>query len=239
MPVERFYTPIELSEYSSVVLEGPEFHHLAHVVRIKTDEEVELVNGRGALAVAIVQRLNKKQAELLVKKVEILPRPKMEIILAQAIPRLNRLDFILEKATELGMTQLWLFPGARSERKSLTESQLERIHTMTVAAMKQCGRLYLPTVVIKPELSKWKQFESPAFFGELNAEAPLLRDAWPKHKHDQSREVVIFIGPEGGFTDVEEGILKGLNVEGVRLHSNVLRTDTASLVALTLLTHDL
>lgn len=235
MPIERFFSHNELKEGDVLVLQDQEFHHLVNVTRIKAGEQIELVNGRGSLAEALVIRLEKKQAILSIISVTFQPPPPAAAILAQAIPRINRLDFILEKGTELGMSELWLYPASESERKTLTDHQLDRMRAITISAMKQCGRLYLPKIEIRPPLSQWKQTEYAAFYGDVEPNAPVFAELWIEMKKTQG--VLFFIGPESGFTAQELAILKKLHAKGVRLHPNILRTDTAALAALSLITH--
>lgn len=235
MPIERYFSDSDLVKGESLTLTDQEFHHLVHVTRIKSGEEIEVVNGRGALATAIVNRLEKKQAVLSVNSVMCAPKSNTEVILAQAIPRINRLDFILEKGTELGMSQLWLFPAAESERRSFTDHQLDRMRAIKVSAMKQCGRLYLPQLKIMPPLNQWKPLECIAFYGDVDPKAPVFAEIWKEMQHPE--HALFFVGPEGGFNAEEQTILQQLNAKGVKLHPNILRTDTAALTALSLITH--
>jgi len=229
MPAERYYLSEKFGVGEELFLVEDEFQHLTRVMRAKESEEIELVNGAGGLASAIIERLEKKRAVLKIEKVSTESPSSKKIILAQAIPRINRLDFIVEKGTELGMSELWLFPGKLSERKDLSEHQLNRLKAVTIASMKQCGRLFLPNILLKKPLDKWESLPSPAFFGDLNPQAPLLQST------KIPDQVIFFIGPESGFTDDEEKKLQTLGAQGVKLHPNILRTDTAALVALALL----
>lgn len=231
MPAERYFIETPLTVGDVLSLEGQEYHHLVHVMRTKAGESVEVVNGMGQLAVADVQEINKKHASLLINSIVEEPAPQHAIILAQAIPRPNRLDFILEKGTELGMTQLWLFPGKHSERKEIGENQVERMKLVLIAAMKQCGRLRLPKIVVKPLLEKWNEFPTNAYFGDTDSSAEVFSKVWKP-----GNEVVFFVGPESGFNEGETTILRK-HCKGVKLHGNILRTDTAALTALSLISH--
>lgn len=240
MPVDRFYLKKELVSNQEILLEGTEFHHLIHVMRGKQRDKIELVNGMGSLATGYIHSIEKRSAHIHIETLTSQKPPSFELILAQAIPRSNRLDWILEKGTELGMTQIWLFPGSHSEKKSFSEHQLERIEALMIAAMKQSGRVYLPTIQFKPELNKWPELKKhelpyPAFFGDLSASAPLFESIW-KNSPPQYGSI-FFIGPESGFNKLEIDSLNALGAAGVNLHQNILRTDTASLVALALMHH--
>ncbi len=230
MPNDRFYTPSLLQQCQDVILTDTEFHHLAHVMRIKEGDSIELVNGQGALGYALLDHLEKKRAILKIESVINQKKPMQELVLAQALPRMNRLDFIIEKGTELGATQFWLFPGLHSERKTINEHQIERLRNMSIAAMKQCGRLYLPSIEIKPSLTHWDNVPFPAYFGDLYEIAEPFSQVF---KHSES--AIFFIGPEAGFSEKEIEDFTRLKVKGVKLHPNILRTDTAALVALSLM----
>lgn len=230
MPVERFFIENPLQESSTVTLTDSEFHHLTHVIRCQEGETVELINGKGALAQASILSIKKKEAVLNITKTSFEPPQTIEIVLAQAIPRMNRLDTILEKGTELGVTQFWLFPSELGERKELTAHQLERQKGILIAAIKQSGRLFLPQIVLKPKLSQWKKLPYTAFYGDLSSQAKPL-------KEQQFESAIIFIGPESGFTQDEEAVLQQLGVIGIRLNNHTLRTDTAAIAALAIITH--
>lgn len=239
MPAERFFYEGNIGEGQQIFLEEQEFHHLVHVMRAENGDSIELVNGKGVLASGNIDRIEKKRAHVSIKTVFVQKQSSFAVILAQAIPRQNRLDFILEKGTELGMSQLWLFPAKQGERKDFTPHQLERMRSVMIAAMKQCGRLYLPELVIKPPLSKWEPLKYFSFFGDVHSEAPPFLKIWQQAKSTFSTKlgVLFFIGPESGFNDDEIHTMRQLNANGVKLHSNILRTDTAGLAALTLIDH--
>lgn len=228
MPAERYFIDKLLQEGGKLLIEDEEFHHF-RVMRAQEGDSLELVNGQGALAVASVIQIEKKRAYLQIERVKSFDIPDNRLVLALAIPRINRLDFIVEKGTELGLTDLWLFPGQRSERKELTEHQLERLRSIAIAAMKQCGRLFLPKICLKPPLTKWEPLPFTAFFGDVDPAAPALNTQKIPNK------TIVFIGPESGFENTEIETLRKMGVQGVKLHSNILRVDTAALVALTLL----
>ena len=235
MPAERFFISHPLSETKQLSLEGSEFHHLIHVMRAKEGDSIELVNGVGELATLSIFAIEKKRALLQVETVIFEAKPTFEVILAQAVPRTNRLDFILEKGTELGMTQLWLFSTARSEKKTMTDQQVERMQAVTISAMKQCGRLYLPSITVKQPLSFGEKAQYPIFFGDVDPAAPSLIQAWQTEPPQGG--VIFYIGPEGGFTEKETKKILANGGRGVKLHNNILRTDTAALSALSLVHH--
>lgn len=232
MPQRRFFLDAPFTCEEEVELTNEEAHHLTRVMRIQEGELVELVNGRSQLAESIVLSTDKRSASLKITSIHNEPPPSFSIILCQAIPKLNRLDTILEKGTELGMTEIWLFPGVLSEKTTLSSTQLQRAHAIIISAMKQCGRLDLPSIHIKAPLSDWpqKDFKSMAYYGDLSSTAPLFA---PQIQGKNS--ILFFNGPESGFSREEKKFLCSQGVQGVYLHPNILRTDTASLVALSII----
>lgn len=235
MPIERYFSATSFQANQLCELKEAEFHHLAHVMRTRKGDTVELVNGQGFLAQACVQSIEKNRALLQIESVLQEEPPRYQLILAQALSKPNRLDFILEKGTELGVTAFWLFPGELSAKKEFYPHQMERAQALTIAAMKQCGRLTLPEIHLLPALGQWSEWPPLAFFGDVHPTAPLFEAVW---KQSSSRDLSMFItGPESGFSAQEVEILKNHGVKGVKLHPFILRTETASLMALSLLSH--
>jgi 16S rRNA (uracil1498-N3)-methyltransferase len=236
MPAERYYFSDLLESGQNIAIKDQEFHHLVHVMRTQKNDVVEVVNGIGQLAQAIVLAIEKKQAVLSVSSVYTEQHPSKQIILAQGIPRQNRLELIIEKSIELGVTEIWLFPAAKSEKKDFSENQLERLNTLAVAAMKQCGRLFLPKFLQMPTLKKWTQHEClPIFFGDTNPDALPFLDLWKTLQPFQG--AIFCIGPESGFTTEELAVLQKLKAVGTKLHPNILRTETAAITAVALMSH--
>jgi 16S rRNA (uracil1498-N3)-methyltransferase len=221
MPADRFYLDQPLT--SPLIIHGEELHHL-HVMRIRSGEKIEIVNGRGELVEAQVEGIDKKEATLkIVSHVKKQP-PTQKIILAQALPRFSALEWVVEKGTELGVTEFWLFPGNLSEKTSLTPTQLQRLQMMTISALKQCGRLFLPQILIKPPLVEWQKIEGSLFYGDVQGTAPLAGPFLDR--------VFFIIGPEKGLASTEIEKLQTLGAKAISLHVNTLRTETAAIAAL-------
>ncbi len=224
MPSERFFYPDLFEENAVIALDAEEHRHIK-VMRIRPEEEIELINGKGELAIGVVDSIEKQKTTIILQKVTKVEKPSTKIILAQALPKQNKLDFIVEKGTELGMSELRLFPGDFSEKKELSANQLERCRHLTIAALKQCGALFLPEISLAPPLKNWQR-PPCAYFGDINPKAPKLKDTFKP-----SQEIIFFIGPEKGFSASEEIILEKL-ATGISLHKNILRTETAAICAL-------
>jgi 16S rRNA (uracil1498-N3)-methyltransferase len=224
----RYFIDTLFSPRETVLLTGREFHHLRHVMRMKSGESVELINGHNVLAIARIETIDEESASLFIQKVEKKTFNKRRVLLVQAIPRLNHLEWIVEKGTELNVEAFWLFPSLLSEKIDFSSSQQQRLIQISIAAMKQCGRTDLPPIHYLSPLEHWKNIpEGMLLFGDTRPSAPFLNTCAVTQE-----PIYLFIGPEKGFHPKEEKILsEKFNALGVRLHENILRVETASLAA--------
>ena len=236
MPHNRYYynTPA-FSLGTTLSLEHEEAHHLIRVMRARPKDQVELMNGLGELALCTVERIEKEQGFLRINSVHQEPRPTLSVIVALSLLRLNALEWALEKATELGATHFWLFPAARSEKKELSLHQQARLRTIILSACKQCGRLYIPEIIFKQELSSLNLNKETAGMIPLvcDPQAPSIEALM---LDTSSQPLILFIGPEGGFTKEETEMFKKVqHTHFIRLHPYILRAETAPLAALSIL----
>jgi 16S rRNA (uracil1498-N3)-methyltransferase len=232
MPQNRYYLDTSLQKGSIATLNGKEHHHLRSVMKNQINDVVELVNGKNCLARAKIESISKTQTSLAIEEVFFGKKHSSSVILAQAFPKLSHLDWLLEKATELGVDEFWLFASELSEEFSHFSQKEERFKALLIAAMKQSGRLTLPKIVLYKFLKDLPKTK-PCFFGDVRQEAPCMLSLQKQIRSSSS--VVFFVGPERGFT-LEEVILleKGFSSTGVKLNENILRTETAAICAVSL-----
>ncbi len=226
----RFFIDVDgFTVGETVFLEGAEFHHLRGVVRIAEGEEVFLVNGRGWVAKGTVEAVERHRCVIRILSSEHTQAPSAKLFLGVSLLRPNHLDFAIEKGCEVGVDQFVLFPADKSERKESSPALRRRLDSIITAAMKQSGRVFRPEV---QEASSLKEalllLPSPRLFADLHEGAVLLS----KRLEELSKEnpLSLLIGPESGWSDDERKLLL---VEGppVLLHTNVLRAETAAIVA--------
>jgi len=222
---ERFYTNSALA-VGPVLLQGPEAHHLATVCRLSTGEQVVLFNGDGREYSAEIISVSRKQVELDVQSIEQPPREfgfRLEV--ATPLPKGDRADFLIEKLTELGVTD---FVPLRTQRSVVQprETKLERLQRTVIEASKQCGRNVLMQVHALAEWSEYcRRRELPArkLLAHLEGSFRMMEDS-------AFSDVCVAVGPEGGFTVEEVELAKGAGWQLVRLGPRVLRVETAALV---------
>ena len=222
---DRFYTADPLGP-GEVVLDGSEAHHLATVRRIRPGDEVVLFNGDGNEYPAVVVAAGKKSVVLTVLAARAADRElPFPLVVASALPKGDRADFLVEKLTELGATRFVPLVAERSVvvPKAATAEKLRRA---VVEASKQCGRNRLMAV---DEPRDWKDFLA---LPDLPVTRFVLHtsDA-PDRPVRSDAGVVVAVGPEGGFAphEVEAAAAAGWRV--ATLGPRVLRVETAALAA--------
>lgn len=222
--MERFYLRQEFQPHQLVTLKENEHHHLK-VMRIRLDEEIELVNGEGSLARAVVKAIEKEHTTLYVLYVSQKGEATQKIFLGIPFMRPSKLEWIIEKGTEIGADAFYLYSADNSTQDSLSDHQIERFGNIMISALKQSKRLYLPHLEILPHLESLFKKEVQIYFGDTRENAP------PFSKPNGS--TLFITGPESGFSKDEVTLLSQYG-KGVKLNSNVLRAETAPLVAASL-----
>jgi 16S rRNA (uracil1498-N3)-methyltransferase len=227
METPRFYHP--MLQPGLVQLSRPEGHHFVSVLRGKTGHAVDLFDGHGGLAGGVVSRIKKSDVFVQIESVaKFPPRQTGRIILAVAAAKGQRFDWMLSKCTEIGVDHIALVSYERSVRFG-RESAIERYQNVTIAACKQSGRIYLPTISGPHKLDeaihalKQQYPQTRLLFGSLESNAKTVRTLI-----DNNEDVIVFIGPEGGLSAMELHLLNALGAIPIRIGSHILRTETAA-----------
>jgi 16S rRNA (uracil1498-N3)-methyltransferase len=217
---DRFFSdnPLDLGE---TYLEGPEAHHLAHVRRMQVAEQVTLFNGDGKSYVAAIQAIEKRSIRLNVERIET-PQTELgfRLEVAAALPKGDRSDYLIEKLTELGVTD---FVPLQTERSVVhpKEARLDKLRRAVIEASKQCGRNVLMRVQAPIAWETYCHHDSlpPQRFMAHPQGAEKIQPA--------AADVVFAIGPEGGFTDEEVAAARKAGWRLVSLGPRILRIETA------------
>ena len=248
----RFYIPAEEWIPERLMLAGPEAHHALDVLRLKVGAQVTVFNGEGEEALVEIFAIGKQRVELrLLQLTRSEPLP-CRVTLAQAIPKGKTIEWILEKATELGVSEIVPLLTERTviqlDARDAGKKQ-EKWQGVVVEACKQCGQNWLPSVAI-PQTPK-AFFKATESF-DLMLIASLQPDAISFKKviadfneklnrfvQDAPVRVLILIGPEGDFTPSEIGLAQELGCKPITLGPIVLRTETAAIYCLSVLGYEL
>ncbi len=207
-----------------------EARHLAQVLRRTTGDEVHFVDGKGGQYVGIITDAGKRGARAKILQAHTQrPRPYQLHLAVAPTKNNNRLEWLLEKATELGVDAITPVICARSERTKVRPDRLERI---LLSAMKQSLQARMPGLRELQSLEAFLQQDhrGQGFIAWCGADdLPPLQ-----HNYRQGEDVTLLIGPEGDFTPDEVGLAKDRGYVPVSLGPNRLRTETAALVACTI-----
>ncbi|NGX52081.1 MAG: Ribosomal RNA small subunit methyltransferase E [Candidatus Anoxychlamydiales bacterium] len=242
MPKDRYFIDQDLKKNSSLEIKDKEAHHIK-TLRKKTGEFVEVINGKGFLAKAKIENFDKKSIKIRVIDVFFEKEKKQKLILVQAFIKPNKLEFLLEKTTELGIDEIWLFKSKNSEKLNFSKNRLNRMKFILIAAIKQSGRLYLPKIKIFDSIKDIKNFDSNKniYFGDVEKKAKRYVDVYKnrtKQSNEDKKTSYFFIGPEMGFFLTEISYLKNnLQAIGVKINSNILRAETAAIAAISIAAH--
>ncbi len=228
-PKHRFYVPSLAA--GEVRLPDDEARHAGGVLRLQAGDRVELFDGRGNSALSTLTSVTKRKVSARVDTVETDAPAAMELHLAFAIPKGKRLDWLLEKATELGAASLTPLLCERSVAgtSELSANKRERWTAHCISAAKQCGLNRLPEIRQPIALDDLAADPPGAMlFGDLAGEPIPLAAAIEK----ANGPITILVGPEGGFTDAECATLRAAGAIPVRLGPSVLRIETAAVALL-------
>lgn len=208
-------------------LSEDESKHAVRVLRLAPGAPVLLVDGRGTLATAAIQNANPKRCTLAITGRELsAPRATYTHVAVAPTKNLDRMEWLVEKAVEVGIERLSFLRCARSERRDL---KLERLEKIAISALKQSDQAYLPQLDELLDFDKFITEIDPAttFIAHLEAgERTALAQAI-----GAAPRCCVLIGPEGDFSPAEIALALGRGVRPVTLGSSRLRTETAALAA--------
>ena len=232
----RFYCPISLSPGAVVAL-PPEVAHHIHVLRLGPEDPLTLFNGEGGEFQARLAGIGKKSADAEI--LSFLPREAelpYAVTIAQALPESSKMDWIVEKAIELGATAIQPLHAHRCVVRlsgDRAEKRLAHWQKIVVSASEQCGRNRLTLV---HDIADFRKFTTNHDGGKrllLSPRATVSLAAWAQDHSPQP--LTLMIGPEGGFTEAEEDLAITQGAQPISMGSRILRTETAGMAALAML----
>lgn len=230
-------------------LQGDEAHHLIHVLRTRAGERIELLDSAGHQFVCVVQEVDKNKVELeFLSGMESESEPPYEIHFVQALPKADKLDYILQKGAEMGATHFHFIPFERSIAKvkpDALERKIQRWEKISFSAARQSGRSFLPQIFFHQELKDllgeidWEE-EILAFVPWEEERVTSIKKALQDYRENRGMpaKIYFFIGPEGGLSIEEIGALESCNIPTVTLGARILRTETAGLAVLQCLCYE-
>ncbi|MFY0607007.1 MAG: 16S rRNA (uracil(1498)-N(3))-methyltransferase [Cyclobacteriaceae bacterium] len=211
---------------SNAYLDGEEYQHCVKVLRKKPGDEIGIFDGKGGQFHAIIIGINKKQCELkIISETKLSPKPFSTHIAIAPTKNMDRLEWFVEKACELGVDQISLILTNNCERRKV---RIDRLQKKAISALKQSKSGFLTEIV---DLKPVKQF-----LEDLNGTERFMafvEDGLPylSSQINKNSNCTIMIGPEGDFTQEEVQLALANKFQKISLGENVLRTETAGLMA--------
>ena len=241
--MKRYYAPnLDLG-----ALDAEQSHHCIHVLRQNVGDSCSVFNGQGIEAKARITEIGKDVVKFQILAKATSPRANYPVWLAQALTKPKSMDLILQKATELGVSELAPIPSDHSvaqvdEEKA--EARVEKWRKLTIEAAKQCGQNWLP-IIHPPHPVKDFIPNIPRgavkLIASLQAESKPLKGVLREHLQGlkPGTPIVVMIGPEGDFTPAEIGQARSAGFIPVSLGKIILRAETAAFFALSAIAYEL
>lgn len=219
-----FYAPVALHA-PAVELTGDEARHMARVLRMKRGDRVVLFDGRGAEAAAEIEAVARENVRLRVLETRSSPEPQPPVILATAVPKGDRFRWLVEKATELGVSQLIPIETARSIVEP-GAGKLDKLRQTVLAACKQSHRSramdLAPMISFAECCARISDSLAVIAHPTANPAAAIPFEEKPV------RPILLIVGPEGGFTDDELDAALRAGARPASLGRGILRIETAA-----------
>lgn len=234
MRIPRLYTLQPLPIAQTIVLEAAASHYVGKVLRMQQKQELVLFNGLGEQVSAHLISASKDAVSVFINAALVAPQASpLHTHLGQVMCRGERMDYVIQKATELGVNEITPLFSSRCEVKLDLHRQAKRLthwQKIAISACEQSGRTDLPHIHSPQNLQAWTQHTQTQAKLILHPHQtlPLASQATPT-------SCALLIGPEGGFTQQEVEQAQAQGYTGLSLGPRILRTETAPLAALTLL----
>lgn len=216
---------------NEALLTGDECIHCAKVLRKKVDDSVHVTDGIGSLWEGIITKISKKEVVISITlKVSSESKAHARSIAIAPTKNIDRLEWFLEKSTEIGITDIYPFLSHHSERKIIKPHRLEKI---LISAMKQSKNFHKPTL---HPLAPYASLIKSKFEGQHKFIAHCMDPEMAlQHQYKTGSDAIVLIGPEGDFTEQEVKLAASNGWQEISLGKSRLRTETAGIVACHLL----
>ena len=236
--MNRFYVLPEFISQNTVTITGQDVNHIKNVLRLRTDDRIICFDGKGMEYLCSITGIEKDSVRTeIISSKKADTEPAVKITLAQGLPKSSKMDYIIQKSVELGVFKIIPLITERAVAKG---EKIERWRKIAKESSEQCGRAMIPE--ISPVLN-FKEFLNISTHFDLklipweNEKQISLKSVLKEHPNTNS--IALLIGPEGGFSaqEVKEAVEKGF--KPVSLGKRILRTETASLAALAMISYEM
>lgn len=232
--MNRFYAPLSLHVAQSIQLPENVFHHWTRVLRAKIGEQAILFNGQGGEYTAELIEINKKNAIVNIINYQPINRKlAFDVTIGLVMSKGDRMDYAIQKATELGVRNIQLLTSERCEMRlkyDRDQKKIEHWQGVAIAACEQCGLNIVPQIIEPTSLEQW--------VSNVQADLKLvmaLSDGRVNFPKPLPTHIALLIGAEGGLSQTEIELAHAQGFQSWTIGERVLRTETAPVVALSIL----
>ncbi len=239
MSARRFFVEDTHAVGERVVVADADAHKIRDVLRLRAGDTIEVVDSAGQIFDATLESVDGGiQAQLLRVIDERSDEPAMQIDVAQGIPKGQKMDFVVEKLSELGVASIIPLATERAVVRDPGDAKVERWRRLAKTAAAQSGRRSILTVDepvrFDDVIARFASYDLVLFPWEIHAADRKLRDVLPTLAAG-ARRVLVVIGPEGGFSHAEAERAREAGAHVISLGRRILRTETAALVLVAIL----
>jgi len=244
--VHRFIVSPDNIQDNIITLEGEDFKHLRQVLRLKPGDSINVFDGSGIEYEAAILSVEKSRAIAEIKAAfQSDTEPKIRVTLFQGLPKGEKMDFIIQKAVELGVHRIIPVITNRTVvklDKKDSDRKTERWARISREAAKQCRRAYVPEVTepvtFDEALIKAGSCDAALVLYE-NEEKKCLKETLKCYNINKIEDIALFVGPEGGFTYQEVENCRNFSYNIVGLGKRILRAETASISVLSIIMYEM
>jgi 16S rRNA (uracil1498-N3)-methyltransferase len=232
MRIPRIYTAAELTLKTSVELDSAASNHVGKVLRMKPGQQLVLFNGSGTDYTADISDVTKKHVTVALNSaVEVSSESPLNTHIGQVMSRGDRMDYMIQKSTELGATEITPLTSERCEVKLKGDREEKRVkqwQQIAISAAEQCGRSTIPTIHPISSLEDWVNRKPKASLGLVLHH----RTTQQITSLDRPNSICLLIGPEGGLSETEIETATNKKFVATTFGPRVFRTETAPVAAL-------
>ena len=233
----RFYYQTELKNHQEITIGEKQLHHIKHVLRLKVNDIIELFDSNSNIATAKISNIGRNKLYAIITDIKHCPtKSNLTTHIGQVIAKSTAMDFIVQKATELGVTEITPLVGERTNlRKDLEKLADKRQHweNIAISACAQSYRNDIPTIHYPIGIDDWLSLNLDGQKIILNPDAEVSSKGLPENSN-----FTMLFGAEGGLSDREINLAIHHGFSPINLGPRVLRVETASLAVLSILQYN-
>lgn len=239
--MSRFFVPSENISEDSIIINGSDVNHIRNVLRRREGDSVSVSDSSGTEYLCTIRKISDSEIFLdITDKMQSDTELGMDIVLFQGLPKKDKMEFIIQKAVELGVTEIYPVINERTVVKldaKKAAQKTERWNKISEAAAKQSGRMIIPEVHTPVSFEQAVRIAEKLEYTMIpyeNAEG-MAYSAQCVSDAVKAEAVGVFIGPEGGFSKQEVDRAEAVGAKVISLGKRILRTETAGLAVLSVL----